>query len=62
MEIETLYVVDGPGVALLRGRWRLSGTGPDGQPVELAGSNVEVARRQPDGRWLYVIDHPFGAE
>ena len=25
------------------------------------GSAVEVARRQPDGTWPYIIDHPNGA-
>ena len=27
--------------------------------VELSGITAEVARRQPDGRWLYVIDNPY---
>ena len=25
----------------------------------LSTTTTEVARRQPDGRWLYVIDDPF---
>lgn len=29
--------------------------------VSQTGSAVEVLRRQPDGRWLYVIDHATGA-
>ena len=36
------------------------GTAEDGSPVELAGVTDELARRQPDGSWKYVIDHPFG--
>ncbi|GGM17420.1 YybH family protein [Nakamurella endophytica] len=31
-----------------------------GNPVELRGVTDEVARRQADGSWKYVIDHPFG--
>jgi hypothetical protein len=27
----------------------------------MEGESAEVARRQPDGRWLYVVDHPMGA-
>jgi hypothetical protein len=27
----------------------------------MASSTTEVVRRQPDGSWLYIIDHPFGA-
>ena len=37
------------------------GTGPDGATVDLRGGTAEVARRQPDGTWKYVFDHPFGA-
>ncbi len=41
---------------LLRG-----GTDPEGRPVELSGATTEIARRQADGTWKYVIDHPFGS-
>jgi len=37
------------------------GTDSDGSPVHLHGSAAEVARRQPDGSWKCVFDHPFGA-
>ena len=50
------------GLALLQGEWRLSGTLPDGSPLELSSSTAEVVRRQPDDSWLYVIDHAFGAD
>jgi ketosteroid isomerase-like protein len=36
------------------------GTDQDGNPVKLEGLTAEIARRQPDGTWKYVIDHPFG--
>jgi uncharacterized protein (TIGR02246 family) len=32
----------------------------DGHPVDLRGTTAEVVRRQADGTWKYVIDHPFG--
>ena len=49
-------------LAMGRIDFRLSGgTGPDGNPVDLTGGTAEVARRQPDGTWKYVFDHPFGA-
>jgi uncharacterized protein (TIGR02246 family) len=32
----------------------------DGNPVELHGTTSELVRRQPDGSWKYVVDHPFG--
>jgi uncharacterized protein (TIGR02246 family) len=49
-------------LALLQGEWQLSGTAPDGSPVELSSRTAEVVRRQADGSWLYVIDHAFGGD
>jgi ketosteroid isomerase-like protein len=49
-------------IALLFSDWTLSGTDPDGNAVELAGQTSDVARRQPYGSWLVVIDNPFGSE
>jgi ketosteroid isomerase-like protein len=62
MELQTKHVVRHGDIALLRGAWRLKGTGPDGKPVEMTHGSAEVARRQLDGRWLYIIDHPFGSD
>lgn len=42
-------------------KWELSRTTPDGQHSQMTGQSIEVVRRQPDGRWLYAIDLPFGA-
>jgi hypothetical protein len=33
---------------------------PDGSPAELGAATAEVARLQPDGTWLYVIDNAWG--
>jgi uncharacterized protein (TIGR02246 family) len=62
IKMATTYVVESGDTALLRGTWQLQGTAPDGKPVEMRGNNVEVVRRQADGSWRFVIDHPFGAE
>jgi ketosteroid isomerase-like protein len=61
MEIENTYCIMSGKIALMRAKWRLDGTGPDGAPVRMEGSSAEVARKQNDGRWLYLIDHPLGA-
>jgi len=37
----------------------VDGTDPSGNPVDLRDGTAEVARRQPDGTWKYVFDHPF---
>ena len=62
IEIDADYVLETKDTALLRGRWQLTGKGPDGQPLDMRGSSSEVVRKQPDGNWVYVIDHPYGAD
>jgi uncharacterized protein (TIGR02246 family) len=61
MTMESKYSIQAGDVALLRAKWHLHGTGPDGNLIELQGNTTEIVRRQPDGNWLYIIDHPFGA-
>ena len=40
--------------------WSLTGTGADGNPVVLGATTAEVARRQADASWRYVIDNAWG--
>jgi ketosteroid isomerase-like protein len=47
-------------LALYLGRWQLTGIGPDGVPVTMGGESADVLRRQSDGRWLIVVDDPWG--
>jgi uncharacterized protein (TIGR02246 family) len=53
-------VLEAGDLALYLGRWRLIGIGPDGAPVTMAGESADVLRRQSDGRWLIVVDDPWG--
>ena len=62
MELETKSVVQSGDLALLRADWRIRGTAPDGKSFETSHHSSEVVRRQADDTWLYVIDHPFGAD
>ena len=48
-------------LALLANDWTLEVDGPDGKRTTMTGNAIEVARRQPDGRWLFALDMPFGA-
>jgi uncharacterized protein (TIGR02246 family) len=60
ISLQTAGVVEGTGgLALMHGQWVLSGTGPDGEPVERRGVSAEVLRRQGNGSWLYALDNPF---
>lgn len=49
-------------LALLRGTWSATSKDEQGNPVVIGGNNVEIVRRQPDGSWRFVIDHPTGAD
>jgi ketosteroid isomerase-like protein len=42
-------------LALLRGPWQARLTAPDGQTITQNGHGLEIARRQADGNWLYVL-------
>jgi len=50
----------GGNIAVLYNDWHGTVAGKDGKPEALRGCAVEVVRRQPDGRWLFVIDDPDG--
>jgi uncharacterized protein (TIGR02246 family) len=59
--LDTKLVLRAGDLAFLANRWSLTGgTMPDGTPAELGATTAEVARRQPDGTWLYVIDNAWG--
>jgi ketosteroid isomerase-like protein len=58
--LDTKLVVTVGELAYLANTWSLTGTGPDGAPVVLGATTAEVARRQADGSWRYVIDNAWG--
>jgi uncharacterized protein (TIGR02246 family) len=60
MEGRIEKVLEAGDTALVANRWRLSGTAPDGTPVEMAATSADVLRRRPDGSWGIVIDDPWG--
>lgn len=62
MRSENQYALVHDDIALLRAKVHLAGTGPDGGRIEINNHTAEVIRRQPDGSWLYILDHPYGAD
>jgi uncharacterized protein (TIGR02246 family) len=61
ISLDTKLVLRVGDLAYLANRWSLTGgTMPDGSPAELGATTAEVARRQADGTWLYVIDNAWG--
>lgn len=60
MSAETRYCVQVGDLALASASWQIEGKGPDGEPTSVEGTSADLLKRQPDGRWLLVVDHPFG--
>jgi uncharacterized protein (TIGR02246 family) len=61
LQIRVSEVIEAGDIALLRSTWTLTGTGADGQPLQMGGAATDVVRRQADGTWRYIIDQPWGA-
>lgn len=58
IDLETTGVNGTDNLAMLHGRWVVERSSVGEQPSSSHGRNTEVARRQADGRWLFVIDNP----
>ena len=56
MTLETRYAVECGDVAMLSNQYTFAVPG-----YEVTWISSEVARRQPDGSWRYVIDNPYAA-
>jgi uncharacterized protein (TIGR02246 family) len=59
--LEVRKVLQTGDLALSFADWTLSGTGPEGEAIEMAAQTSDVLRRQADGTWYFVIDNPFGS-
>lgn len=62
ISFRTRHAVQHGDIALLSNEYTLKGVDEDGKPFSMSGKTSEVLRRQSDGRWLYIIDHPAGAD
>jgi uncharacterized protein (TIGR02246 family) len=60
IKVNKSEVFQADDIALHSYTWTMSGETPDGKAIGQSGLSVIVLRRQPDGRWLMVIDNPFG--
>ncbi|MGH3310045.1 MAG: YybH family protein [Streptomyces sp.] len=57
---EVIKVHEAGDIALVINRWRMSGTGPNGEAIEMAGTSADVLRRR-GGGWGILVDDPWGA-
>ena len=56
MTVRSRYAIESGDLAILSNEWTLT-VGDQ----SMSAVTAEVARRQPDGSWLYVVDHPFAS-
>jgi ketosteroid isomerase-like protein len=60
MTADVRKVVQAGDIATVLNTWQLSGTTPDGTPVQMSGTSADVMRRRADGTWGILIDDPWG--
>lgn len=58
MTVRNVFVAGTVGLAVAD--WTITGTGPDGSDVALAGSTADVAIFDEAHGWRYAVDNPFG--
>lgn len=66
----TACVFESGDTALYHGAWTMTGSGPEHEDAEhedihmktvrMEGRSSDVLRRFPDGRWMIVVDNPWG--
>lgn len=62
LTVTTSSIVTAGEIALMHSKGSFSGVAPDGSPIEVPEHDAaEVARRQADGTWLFVVNNPWGS-
>jgi uncharacterized protein (TIGR02246 family) len=62
LDLKVKRVLQASDLALVITEWSFSGSGPDGNPVNIASKSADVLRKQTDGTWRFVIDNPWGTD
>lgn len=58
MAVETAEVVPAGDCALTRTVWSITEAGQ----TKISAHGVEILRKQADGTWRFLLDHPFGGD
>jgi ketosteroid isomerase-like protein len=62
LDLKGKRVLQASNLALVTSEWSFSGTGSDGNPVNMTAKSADVLRHQADGTWQFVIDNPWGTD
>jgi ketosteroid isomerase-like protein len=60
LESTIIKIIPAGNIVLAYSDWTFKASGPDGTPVNLGGTAIDVLRKQSDNSWLVVIDNPWG--
>jgi ketosteroid isomerase-like protein len=53
-------IIPAGNIVLAYSDWTFKASGPDGAPINLNGTAIDIIRKQSDNSWLIVIDNPWG--
>jgi len=62
LTIQAQQVVQAGDVAQYCARWSIKGIDPTGTAIQLGGRSSSILRRQSTGRWLFLVDNPWGTD
>jgi ketosteroid isomerase-like protein len=60
LESTVRKIIPAGNIVLAYTDWNFKASGPDGTPINLGGTAIDVLRKQSDNSWLAVIDNPWG--
>src|SRR5829696_8719307 len=61
LTLQVRQIFETSDLALSFADWTLTGTGPNGEVIEISAQTSDVLRKQPDRTWRFAIDNPFGS-
>ncbi len=53
-------IIPACNIGLAYSDWTFKASGPDGTPINLGGTAIDVLRKKSDNSWLVVMDNPWG--
>jgi ketosteroid isomerase-like protein len=62
LDLKVKMVLQTSDLALVITEWPFSGTGSDGNPINMSAKSADVLRQHSDGTWKFVIDNPWGTD
>jgi uncharacterized protein (TIGR02246 family) len=60
IELDTVFRINYADTVVFRSSYTVVFTGENGEKITQRTSGIEVERRQPDGSWLFIVDHHYG--